>query len=102
LTVDRGWPANDVVERVDLVPLTRADEWLTAALETDPEVMRDLGGPLDPAEVPDLHARRVDGIAAGNTWYFIIRLGSEGRPSGPSACGTTTTTISAAGVRRAG
>jgi RimJ/RimL family protein N-acetyltransferase len=74
--------ASDVVERVDLVPLRPADEWLTAALETDPEVMRELGGPIDPAEVSTLHARRVEGIEAGNTWYFTIRLGSEGLPVG--------------------
>ncbi len=82
MTVDRGQRGADDVERVDLIPLTPADEWLTAALETDPEVMRDLGGPIDPAEVPALHARRVEGIEAGNTWYFTIRLGSDGPPVG--------------------
>jgi RimJ/RimL family protein N-acetyltransferase len=82
LTVERGRLASESVERVDLVPLTPDDEWLTAALETDPEVMRDLGGPLDPAEVPELHARRVEGIEAGNTWYFTIHLESDGPPVG--------------------
>jgi RimJ/RimL family protein N-acetyltransferase len=82
LTLERGRAASETVERFDLVPLTPADEWLTAALETDPEVMRDLGGPLDPAEVPALHASRVQGIVAGNTWYFTIRLVHEGRPVG--------------------
>ena len=82
MTVERGRTASDVVARVDLVPLTRADEWLTAALETDAAVMRDLGGPLDPAEVPGLHGRRVEAIEAGNTWYFTIRLGTEGPPVG--------------------
>ena len=82
MSVDRERMGSDVAERVVLVPLSAADEWLTAALETDPEVMRDLGGPLDPAEVPALHARRVEGIEAGNTWFFTIRLGGDGPPVG--------------------
>jgi hypothetical protein len=40
---------------------------LTAALETDPEVMRDLGGPLDPEDIPALHARRLGWVEAGTT-----------------------------------
>ena len=82
MSVERGRAASERVERVDLVPLTSADEWLTEALETDPEVMRELGGPIDPTEIPELHARRVEGIEAGNTWYFTIRLASDGPPVG--------------------
>ena len=37
---------------VQLVPLRPEDEWVTAALETDPDMMAHLGGPLDPAAVP--------------------------------------------------
>ncbi|HJP71344.1 MAG TPA: GNAT family N-acetyltransferase [Candidatus Limnocylindria bacterium] len=56
------------------MPLRQEDEWLTAALETDPAMMVHLGGPLDPAEVPALHARRLAGIERGDTWYFTVRL----------------------------
>ena len=65
LSVDLGKPGSDVAERVILVPLTPADEWLTAALETDPEIMRDLGGPIEPGDVPALHSRRLEGLEDG-------------------------------------
>ena len=60
---------------IELVPLGPDDEWLTAALETDPAMMVHLGGPLEPEAVPELHARRLAGVARGDTWYFTIRLG---------------------------
>ena len=63
---------------IELVPLRPEDEWLTAALETDPVMMEHIGGPLDPAAVPALHARRLEDIESGDTWYFTIRLGAEG------------------------
>ncbi len=44
-----------------------ADFALTEALETDPVVMRELGGPVDPARLPGSHARRV-----ADPWYFTI------------------------------
>jgi RimJ/RimL family protein N-acetyltransferase len=40
---------------------------LSEALESDPVVMRELGGPIDPARLPVVHARRV-----GEPWYFTI------------------------------
>lgn len=40
---------------------------LSEALETDPEVMRELGGPIDPARVAQTHPRRV-----ADPWYFTI------------------------------
>jgi RimJ/RimL family protein N-acetyltransferase len=78
-------PGADLAGRIVLVPLSPADEWLTAALETDPAMMRDLGGPIDPGDVPAVHARRLEGIAAGTTWYFTIRLGIDG-PAVGSIC----------------
>ncbi len=68
-------------DSIQLVPLRPEDEWLTAALETDPVMMEHLGGPLDPDAVPALHARRLAGMERGDTWYFTIRLG-DGTPVG--------------------
>ena len=44
-----------------------SDFALTEALETDPVVMRELGGPTDPARLPEVHARRL-----GDPWWFKI------------------------------
>jgi len=67
---------------VALRPLTAADEWITAALETDPEVMRHLGGPLAPGGIPALHTRRVRGGESGRDWFFVVHVGG---PDGPPA-----------------
>jgi RimJ/RimL family protein N-acetyltransferase len=52
---------------------TDADFALTAALETDPEVMRELGGPLDEVRLPDTHRRRL-----ADPWWFTIVVDAEG------------------------
>jgi RimJ/RimL family protein N-acetyltransferase len=52
---------------MELVRYRDADLALTEALETDPVVMRELGGPVDPERLPVVHARRV-----GEPWYFTI------------------------------
>jgi hypothetical protein len=52
---------------MELARYTDADLALSEALETDPVVMRELGGPVDPARLPVVHARRV-----GEPWYFTI------------------------------
>ena len=52
-----------------------ADFALTEALESDPVVMRELGGPTDPARLPEVHARRL-----GDPWWFTIIPD----PSGPA------------------
>lgn len=57
---------------MDLLPCTEADAWLTEALETDPRVMAELGGPQPLDYVRDVHSRRVAGIAAGNWWLKIV------------------------------
>ena len=56
---------------MDLVPYTDADLWLTEALETDPAVMADLGGPWPLERIPDIHQRRLAFVAAG-AWAFTI------------------------------
>jgi hypothetical protein len=40
---------------VELAAYTDADLALTEALETDPEVMRELGGPIPRAKLPEIH-----------------------------------------------
>lgn len=60
---------------MELVRYADADLALSAALETDPEVMRELGGPIDPARLPVVHARRV-----ADPWYFTI-VPEPGRPA---------------------
>jgi RimJ/RimL family protein N-acetyltransferase len=53
---------------------------LTEEIECDPEMMRELGGPLDKANVPELHRKRLTGIANGDWWFKIVP-----DPSGPVA-----------------
>jgi RimJ/RimL family protein N-acetyltransferase len=57
---------------MELVPCTAEDVWLTEALETDPRVMAELGGPQAIEYARDVHARRVAGIRDGNWWLKIV------------------------------
>jgi RimJ/RimL family protein N-acetyltransferase len=56
---------------VELVPYTDADMWLTEALETDPRVMAELGGPWPLEKIPGIHGRRLQYIANGS-WYLKV------------------------------
>lgn len=56
---------------MELQPLTSEDEWLTVAMETDPQVMAELGGPQTEEYARGAHRRRVDGVATGN-WLFKL------------------------------
>jgi RimJ/RimL family protein N-acetyltransferase len=58
---------------VRLAQYTDADFALTEALETDPVVMRELGGPTDPERLRKSHARRV-----ADPWYFTIVADPDG------------------------
>jgi RimJ/RimL family protein N-acetyltransferase len=49
-------------------------------METDPEVMAELGGPVPREEIPALHRRRLDGVA-DDPWWFIIVTDDE-EPAG--------------------
>jgi RimJ/RimL family protein N-acetyltransferase len=60
---------------VELQVYTDRDCWLTEALETDPVVMHELGGPIDPDKLPDIHRRRV-----ADPWWFKI----VAEPGGPA------------------
>jgi RimJ/RimL family protein N-acetyltransferase len=64
---------------VELIPYTDEHRQLGEALETDPEVMRELGGPISAERFADVHRRRVDGVAADGLWYFAIAE----QPGGP-------------------
>jgi RimJ/RimL family protein N-acetyltransferase len=64
---------------VALVPGTLADEWLTVALETDPRVMAELGGPWTAEEARATHRRRIALIDDKGTWWFTVRpVGQDG------------------------
>lgn len=65
-----------------LRPYTDADRWLTESIETSPLMMADLGGPLPAADIPGIHARRIEGMAADRLWYFTVELRPEGTAVG--------------------
>ena len=60
---------------MELQAYTDADFALTVRLETDPEVMRELGGPIDRERLPDIHRRRLD-----DPWWFKVAA----EPGGPA------------------
>jgi RimJ/RimL family protein N-acetyltransferase len=41
-------------------------------METDPEVMAELGGPVPREEIPAMHRRRLEGVAADPWWFVIV------------------------------
>jgi RimJ/RimL family protein N-acetyltransferase len=41
-------------------------------METDPEVMSELGGPVPREEIPALHRRRLDGVATDPWWFVVV------------------------------
>jgi RimJ/RimL family protein N-acetyltransferase len=70
---------------MELQAYTDADFWLTEALETDPEVMRELGGPIERDKLPAIHRRRL-----GDPWWFKIVLEPGGPPVGTIGIWETT------------
>ena len=62
---------------MELQAYTDDDFWLTETLETDPDVMRHLGGPIDPDKLPGIHRRRLD-----DPWWFKIVAEPGGPPVG--------------------
>jgi len=57
---------------VDLRCYAEADRALTLALETDPEVVRHLGGPVDAENAARVHDRRMAAVTDGDLFYTII------------------------------
>lgn len=64
-----------------LRPYGEADLDLTLALESDPVVMRHLGGAAGPERALAVHRRRLAGAAAGD-WYRTIVPAGEQEPVG--------------------
>jgi hypothetical protein len=60
---------------VELQAYTDADLTLTEALETDPEVMRELGGPIEREKLPEIHRRRL-----ADPWWFKIVAEPKAEP----------------------
>lgn len=57
---------------MQLVTCAEADLWLTEAIETDPVMMRELGGPLPKQDIPRIHARRLASIGPDSWWFKIL------------------------------
>lgn len=75
----------DATAPLRLVPYADADLALTTELETDPTVMRRLGGPVPAARIAEIHAKRVTGRDRGDWFYTIVPTGPHedaGRPVG--------------------
>jgi RimJ/RimL family protein N-acetyltransferase len=41
-------------------------------METDPEVMAELGGPVPREEIPSLHRRRLESVASDPWWFVVV------------------------------
>ena len=67
---------------IRLRPYTDADRWLTKAIEADPVMMADLGGPLPPDDIAGVHERRLAGMVADRVWYFVVELEPDGQAVG--------------------
>jgi RimJ/RimL family protein N-acetyltransferase len=67
---------------LELRPATLEDEWLTVALETDPRVMAELGGPWTEEQARAAHRRRTGPGAMDGNWWFAILPGPGLRPIG--------------------
>ena len=66
---------------MELVDYTDADLALSIALETDPVVMAELGGPRSLESIEKVHPRRVSPTADGGMWLKIV-LEDEPEPVG--------------------
>ncbi len=67
---------------MELVPCTTEDLWLTVALETDPRVMAELGGPWSIEEATATHARRLRSVDEHGGWWLKIVPDPEVGPVG--------------------
>lgn len=61
---------------MELILATAADAWLTIALETDPRVMAELGGPWPEDAARASHRRRVTSITE-DLWFTIVPVPGE-------------------------
>ena len=63
---------------MELRPITMDDLPLYEACLTDPRMMSELGGPLDPAILPDKLRSIVDEVEDGTVWFFVIVVDGRG------------------------
>ena len=66
---------------MELRPYEEGDLWLARALESDPQVMRDLGGPTLPEKILQHHHRRSKNVRDVDVWYFTV-LAEDRSPAG--------------------
>ncbi|MBI2069673.1 MAG: GNAT family N-acetyltransferase [Elusimicrobia bacterium] len=57
---------------MELVPCAAEDITLTQALECDPIVMKELGGPMPKERIPQIHSKRLKKMAEGSCWWFKV------------------------------
>jgi len=67
---------------MELRNYSQDDLWLTEALESNPEVMRDLGGPTPKEKLIKAHERCLKSVEAGTAWLFVILSDETNRPAG--------------------
>jgi len=67
---------------IELVVYSPTDLPLTESLECDPVAMKELGGPLPKERIPQIHEKRLKGIADGTTWWFKIVPEGSSRAAG--------------------
>jgi RimJ/RimL family protein N-acetyltransferase len=65
---------------VKLARYGESDLWLTRVLETDPEVMKELGGPNSDEVIEAAHRKRL--VVAASDWWFTIVPEEGTRPVG--------------------
>jgi RimJ/RimL family protein N-acetyltransferase len=57
---------------VEIRPYAEGDRQLTLALESDPDVVGHLGGPVDQDAAERVHGNRIASVAAGDLIYTIV------------------------------
>lgn len=57
---------------MELVPYAQDDLALTEAIECDPAMMKDLGGPWPKEKIPEIHRKRLAHVAGGSWWLKIV------------------------------
>jgi RimJ/RimL family protein N-acetyltransferase len=70
----------DIVSPMELILYSDAHLPLTEAIETDPEMMAELGGAVAREDIPAIHKRRLETVEAGDLWLVILP-----EPDGPPA-----------------
>ncbi|MDD2774274.1 MAG: GNAT family N-acetyltransferase [Elusimicrobiales bacterium] len=67
---------------MELKNYSQDDLWLTQALESDPVVMKDLGGPTPQETILEKHKKRLKNVEEGKVWWLVIIPKNSSRPVG--------------------